>query len=187
MSGPNLDDYVDVAQRIQDFKESFPDGTLRPLNPERPFWVEVIGEKTFVCYAAAAFRNPTDPAPGVGVAYEPFPGKSNFTRDSELQNAETSAWGRAIIAVLASTSKKIASKQEVRNRRADEEAAPAANDPAVVRAQIAAFAKERDWSLSSITTTYGEWTNGQGEIASAGVESLRSFFGDLASGKVTPV
>lgn len=187
MSGYSMDDYVDVAQRIQDFKEAFPDGTLRPADPTKPYVVETIGEQTFIVYAAAAYRSETDLAPGIGIAWEPFPGKSNFTRDSELQNAETSAWGRAIIAVLASTSKKIASKQEVRNRRADEEAAPAANDPAVVRAQIAAFAKERDWSLSSITTTYGEWTNGQGEIASAGVESLRSFFGDLASGKVTPV
>jgi hypothetical protein len=35
-------------------------------------------------------------------------------------NAETSAWGRAIVACLAADTQKIASLDEVRNRRADE-------------------------------------------------------------------
>jgi hypothetical protein len=45
-------------------------------------------------------------------------GKTPYTRDSELQNAETSAIGRAIIMVGASDAKKVASANEVRNRQA---------------------------------------------------------------------
>jgi hypothetical protein len=54
----------------------------------------------------------------VGLAWEPVPGKTSYTRDSELQNAETSAWGRAIVAVLAADTKKgIASAEEVQSRQ----------------------------------------------------------------------
>ena len=38
-----------------------------------------------------------------------------------MQNAETAAWGRAIVAVLASDTKEgIASREEVRNRQTEE-------------------------------------------------------------------
>lgn len=73
--------------------------------------------KTFIVYTAAAYRTPTDTTPGIGTAWEPFPGLTPYTRDSELQNAETSAWGRAIVAALASESKSVASAEDVRNRR----------------------------------------------------------------------
>jgi len=54
------------------------------------------------------------------MAYEQWPGRTPYTRDSELQNAETSAWGRAIVAVLAADTKRgIASQEEVRNRSAE--------------------------------------------------------------------
>jgi hypothetical protein len=68
-----------------------------------------------VAYVAAAYRTPDDPRPGIGVAWELYPGTTPYTRDSELMNAETSAWGRAIVAVGIPT-KKIASADEVRNR-----------------------------------------------------------------------
>lgn len=113
--------YKEVTERIADFKAKHPDGTLQPLDHARPFWIETVGEREFICYAAAAYRTPTDPVPGVGLAWEPFPGKTPYTKDSELMNAETSAWGRAIVAALASESKSIASANEVRNRRADTE------------------------------------------------------------------
>lgn len=123
-------DYKQVPERIADFKAKHPEGSLRPLNPERPFWVEAIGESVFVCYAAAAFRTPDDQAPGVGMAWEPFPGTTPYTRNSELQNAETSAWGRAIVAVLASESKSVASAEDIRNRQED---APVMVDPLKVK------------------------------------------------------
>ena len=111
------DDYIDVAERIRVFKEKYPDGTLQSFMPP---WVENVGGKSFIVYSAAAFRTPDDSRPGVGWAWEPVPGPTPYTRDSELQNAETSAWGRAIVA-LGFETKKIASAEEVRNRSANHE------------------------------------------------------------------
>lgn len=145
----NASDYVDVAARIAEFRSQYPDGSLQPLNHDRPFWVETVSgwekgqqvQQTFICYAAAAYRNAEDPRPGVGLAYEVFPGRTNFTRGSELQNAETSAWGRAIIAALAADSKRgVASAEEVRNRVAEREEA---QRPRKVSEQDAARAREK--------------------------------------------
>jgi hypothetical protein len=111
--------YKQVPERIADFKAKHPEGCLRPANPAEPYKVEVIGDRAFIVYTAAAYRTPDDELPGIGIAWEPFPGKTPYTKDSELQNAETSAWGRAIVAVLASESKAIASAEDVRNRQAD--------------------------------------------------------------------
>jgi hypothetical protein len=116
-------DYVDVAERVRDFRKRFPTGSLRPLNAERPFEVVELGTERFVVYVAACYRSPDDRLPGVGSAWEPVPGRTPFTRGSELMNAETSAWGRAIVAALVADAKRIASADEVANRR-DEPGAP---------------------------------------------------------------
>lgn len=113
---PAPPDYKSVVERIADFKAKHPEGCLRLADPSVPYRIETIADKTFVVVVAAAYRSPDDPMPGVGIAWEPFPGPTNFTRDSELQNAETSAWGRAIVAVLASESKSVASQDDVNNR-----------------------------------------------------------------------
>lgn len=115
--------YKQVPERIADFKAKHPEGCLRPADLDHPYRIEVIDGRTFIVYVAAAYRTPDDPCPGIGMAYEQFPGATPYTKNSELMNAETSAWGRAIVAVLASESKAVASAEDVRNRRADEEAA----------------------------------------------------------------
>lgn len=111
--------YKDVPARIADLKAKHPEGCLRPVNPDELYRIECIDGRYFIVYAAAAYRSPDDTMPGIGVAWEPFPGGTPYTKDSELQNAETSAWGRAIVAVLASESKAVASAEDVRNRQAD--------------------------------------------------------------------
>lgn len=115
------EDYVDVAERLRLFKAAFPNGCLRPADPSQPFTIQEIGGREFIVYVAAAYRSPDDPMPAIAVAAEPAVGKTNYTRDSEVMNAETSAWGRAILAALAADSRKIASLDEVRNRRADQD------------------------------------------------------------------
>ena len=111
MSGPPPD-YVEVKDRIVQFRDMYPEGTLQ---------ADIVSHTdTLIVVKAYAYRTPDDPRPGTGLASEPFPGKTNFTRDSELMNAETSAWGRAIIAVGAADAKRgIASANEVRNRQPD--------------------------------------------------------------------
>lgn len=115
-------DYVDVAERIRMFRDLYPEGSLRPAILKRPFWIEAVPDVgPRLVYVAAAYRHPLDPAPGIGSAWEPLPGKTPYTRDSELMVAETSAWGRAIVAVLAADTKRgVASADEVRARRAPE-------------------------------------------------------------------
>ena len=109
--------YVDVAARMQEFFDKHPDGSFQTV--DKQLMSTQAGE--FIVYTAAAYRTPDDPRPGHGTAWEPVPGTTPYTKNSELMNAETSAWGRAIIAVGASTSKKIASANEVRNRSAERE------------------------------------------------------------------
>lgn len=131
-------DYVDVAERITEFRAKHPEGTLLPADLAKPFsLMQVEGwtkngdrvEQTFVVVVAAAYRTPDDPRPGIGMAWEIFPGRTPYTLGSELMNAETSAWGRAIIAVGAADAKRgIASAEEVRNRQAERDENPFADD-----------------------------------------------------------
>lgn len=135
-------DYVDVADRIRAFREKHPEGSFQPADKAVPYRIETIGSQTYIVYTAAAYRSPDDPTPGIGSAWEPVPGQTNFTKNSELQNAETSAWGRAIVAALAADAKKVASADEVRNRSAEQTiphvplGAPAPQDRVALKPQI---------------------------------------------------
>lgn len=161
----SMDDYIDVAERIQDFMDmTGGKGSLRQHVPPYTMVLEGVEPKddnrrgvkagdpvkqTFIVYTAAAFRHDADPAPGIGTAAEPFPGPTQYTRDSEMQNAETAAWGRAIVATGCAAGRKIASRQEVRARVGDQAAAegkePTAADIAkakpISKAQVTEIAK----------------------------------------------
>jgi len=104
-----LDGYVDVAQRLQAFYARFPDGSVQ-MDP--PTFIEVLGQQ-FVWAQARAYRHPDDPRPGVGTAWEQIPGKTPYTRGSELMVLETSSWGRAIAGVMP-IGDKIATTDEVK-------------------------------------------------------------------------
>lgn len=144
-------DYIDVATRIVEFREKYPNGSLQPWKD--PYVQEVTmpdGKiKSFMVYSAAAYRSPDDKLPGVGYAWEPIPGPTNFTRDSELQNAETAAWGRAMVAALAVDTKKgIASSEEVRNRQTA--TAPAATKEKITQAPARVFTDEEKSSAETL-------------------------------------
>lgn len=127
----NMDGYIDVATRIVEFREKYPEGSLSQVNYELlevPIYTKdkETGEvsqsavRVYLAYTAAAYRTPDDQRPGIGTAWEPIPGPTQFTRDSEMQNAETAAWGRAIVAALAADTKTgIASRDEVASRRGE--------------------------------------------------------------------
>jgi hypothetical protein len=115
---PIDDTYNTVPERIAEFAEKYPDGRLRQVSVEM---VRDFGGADWIVYTAAALRNPDDEKPGEGTAWERVPGLTNFTRNSEMQNAETSAWGRAIVATLAADTKKtsISTLEERQNRTAE--------------------------------------------------------------------
>lgn len=114
-------DYNDVSGRIADFRTKHPEGSLQQVALE----FREVDSRWWVVYTAAAYRTPDDARPGIGTAWEPVPGKTPYTKDSELQNAETAAWGRAIVAALAADTKKgIASAEEIRNRQDEETYVP---------------------------------------------------------------
>jgi hypothetical protein len=105
-----LADYVDVKERIRLFYEVHPDGrltTTRIKVTSKPDGVPRVWA------SAAAFRTPDDPIPGVGTSWMILPGSTPYTRGSEIENTETSAWGRAIGALGIGIDKSIASRDEV--------------------------------------------------------------------------
>lgn len=116
------DDYVEVAERLQEFYAKYPEGSLQGS------W-EWTADGSLIVYRAAAYRTPDDARPGVGYAQEPYPGKTAFTKGSELQNAETSAWGRAMAALGIATKKGIASAHEVRLAKARQQSDRQQTDP----------------------------------------------------------
>lgn len=174
----NNGNYVEVAERIVEFRTKHPEGALRPCDPSQPYRLETIGEQTFIVVVAAAYRTPDDPTPGIGMAWEPFPGKTNFTKDSELQNCETSAWGRAIVAALAADTKHgIATADEVRARTAVAAAQLPPHDFA--RAELLRLLNERGISAPAAAARFASDTDGQELRTStdtAAIEALIEYY-----------
>lgn len=173
-------DYIDVAERIQLFRDAYPTGSLQPADPANPFRVVTVDGKTFIAVVAAAYRTPDDPRPGIGMAWEPTPGRTPFTRDSELQNAETSAWGRAIVATLAADTKRhgVASADEVRNREADRNTSrdPVTKDPEWVDTTVADLTACPDMpALTALSATIRARVDGR-EVSYADEGRLRAAF-----------
>jgi len=147
-----LENYIDVAERMTEFYAKYPEGSLRAAVPEKPWELAIVSgtkkdgqetTQTFIVYTAVAYRHPGDPAPGVGVAWEIWPGRTPYTLGSELMNAETSAWGRAMAALGIATKRGIASRQEVQNRRAErEDGLPTNKDGSLSRSQTTDAEKE---------------------------------------------
>ena len=136
----DLGDYIEVKDRIAAFRDLYPDGRLTSD-------IVPTGHEGFVAVKAYAYRTPDDPMPGTGLAWEPVPGKTPYTKDSELQNAETSAWGRALIgALIADASGGVASANEVRNRIVEPE------PPALTAADVRLKAvKDAAWHATDPT------------------------------------
>jgi hypothetical protein len=106
-------DYKDVATRLAEIRAIYPELSLQQVRCEL---IDQGGQLGWL-YVAAAFRTPEDTRPGMGTAFEPVPGKTPYTKDSEIMVAETSAWGRALVAIGADTKNGVASADEVKARQ----------------------------------------------------------------------
>lgn len=170
----DLDNYNSVPERMTEFFQKYPEGSFKQVKYE----LLTAADMTFIVYTAAAYRTPDDQAPGEGTAWEPVPGRTSFTKFSEMQNAETSAWGRAILAVgAADTRKGIASREEVQNRRADQGAPPPPTEMDIALGEL------QDtcilYSLDASTVAGEFYAKHQKPARQATVKQVRAFVNDL--------
>lgn len=115
----DLSNYIDVPTRFAALLAKWPELRIKEHRPE----IVTIGDKIFISVTMQAWRTPDDPQPCQATCFEPFPGKTSFTRDSEQMNASTSCLGR--LAGLMMSFPKMASLEEVINRQKDEKPAKA--------------------------------------------------------------
>ena len=114
-----LDGYVTVNERLTMALERWPELRVVEAGPK----IIQIGEHTFVEVTITVWRDPSDTLPATAAAWEPFPGKTPYTRDSEMMNASTSALGRALGLMGIGTAGSISTADEVINRQYDREMA----------------------------------------------------------------
>lgn len=110
----DLSNYVDVPTRFALALERWPEMRVMENRPE----IITIGDKAFISVTMQVWRTPDDPIPAQATCFEPFPGKTSFTRDSEQMNASTSCLGR-VLGLMMSFGPKMASAEEVRNRQTE--------------------------------------------------------------------
>jgi hypothetical protein len=108
----NLDDYVPVAERLAAFYAEYPKGSIQSDIIE-------LSDKRVVM-RATVYRDPADERPSIAHSALGIPGTTQFTRGSEIENAETSAIGRAIAMLGFEVKRGVASREEVRNKQDDE-------------------------------------------------------------------
>lgn len=116
----SLDNYVDVPTRLKMLFEAYPNASVVADPP----CIREIGGASFIEVTVTITCNDEHGRMARASAWEPFPGKTPYTRDSEMMNAETSALGRACGAIGIGLKSSVASLDEVRNRRISEQLHP---------------------------------------------------------------
>lgn len=113
MAAPDLSNYVDVATRIKLLIEQYPNASIVCTAPKV---IEVAGHH-FIEVVTHIACNDGSGREAQASAWEPFPGKTPYTRDSEAMNSETSSIGRCIGALGIGLTGSMASQNEVVNRQ----------------------------------------------------------------------
>lgn len=121
----DVNDYVDVATRLRTAFERWPELRIEEQLPE----LVTVGDRTFVQATVTVYRTPDDPRPTSATVWEPFPGSSSFTKNSEVMVGATSALGRALAYMGLEVRRAIASRDEVAARRTERQT-PASASPA---------------------------------------------------------
>lgn len=129
--------YTEVKVRLQLFYAAYPTGAIQTTKVKLYSADEFEDGKPRIRVDAKAWRTPDDPHPGTGTSWMVVPGTTPYTKNSEVENCETSAWGRAIAAVGIAIDKNIATVQEIRMKAGGEVEAPS-----LPAAQLAAAAAE---------------------------------------------
>ena len=127
----DLSNYVDVATRLKMALEQYPELRIQETSKEI---VVNVGEKTFLICTVTVWRTPDDTHPSIASAWEPIPGLTPYTKNSELMVGYTSALGRALGYMGIGVTGSISSANEVANRPKD---APEASRRAPVGSKAA--------------------------------------------------
>lgn len=117
VTGVNLAGYVDVATRRRLAVERWPDLRIVEGLPE----VVTVADATFVQVTVTVYRDPTDPMPTRATVWERLPGRTPYTRDSEVMNAATSALGRALGYMGVGVETSLSTRDEVALRASEPE------------------------------------------------------------------
>lgn len=161
----DLQSYTDVRTKIELFITKYPQGSL-----QFEFKGLCDHNHEMIWGIAYAYRTPDDERPGIGVAQELAQGRSNFTRGSELQNLETSCWGRAISSLGIGITTAIASAEEV---AAAQGRKSADTEPKATAAQVALIRKHMsDAEVKEYKETMGITGTMTKEQASVLIEGL---------------
>ena len=107
----DLSNYTTVNERILTFYAQHPQGIIST----HPAKTVELGNQVFISVMAEVYITPDAP-PVLAEAWEVYPGKTPYTRDSEMMNAATSAIGRALMQLGIGIDKAAASADEVQNR-----------------------------------------------------------------------
>jgi len=113
MNAFNLGDYVDVPTRLAQALKQFPDLRIQETKPI----IVTVDNQQYVEISCTVWKDANDLLPTVAYCWEPIPGKSPFTKGSEMMNASTSCLGRALGFLGMGIGKSIASRNEVQARQ----------------------------------------------------------------------
>jgi hypothetical protein len=113
----DLSEYVDVKTRLKQALKEFPQLRIVEHRPE----ITQVGDQLFIECSVTVSRDPDDPIPVTAYIFEPYPGKTSFTKNSEQANGATSVLGRALGYLGFGIDKSIASSNEVLGRQQSEE------------------------------------------------------------------
>jgi hypothetical protein len=109
----DLSEYVDVKTRLKQALALYPQLRIVEHRPE----ITQVGDQLFIECSVTVSRDPEDPIPVTAYMFEPYPGRTTFTKLSEQANGATSALGRALGYMGFGIDKSIASSNEVLGRQ----------------------------------------------------------------------
>jgi hypothetical protein len=119
MATPMDNGYKMVSERHAQFCVDHPQGVVR--NEVEHFVFDPATGKGFVTVKSVVWKDRSsavkgEPPDGEGNASMPIPGPTNFTRNSEVENAETSALGRALAMIGYHAKESLASGEEIASK-----------------------------------------------------------------------
>jgi len=109
----DLSEYVDVKTRLKQALALYPQLRIVEHRPE----ITQVGDQLFIECSVTVSRDPEDPIPVTAYVFEPYPGKTSFTKNAEQMNGATSVLGRALGYMGLGIDKSIASSNELLGRQ----------------------------------------------------------------------